>query len=59
MTYTRRYALSAILDIITEEDTDGQSCIVATGDTVSKKEWRMAAGFKWNPQRKIWCKYAA
>lgn len=125
MTYTRRYALSAMLGIVTEEDTDGefasdrttspqkpkntvnapqrvknpqddlrsakpispdsnrmpeglaelpnlegvsyqlvpaqdgQSCIVATGDTVSKKERLMAAGFKWNPQRKIWWKYAA
>lgn len=125
MTYTRRYALSAMLGIVTEEDTDGefasdrttppqkpknavaatqsaktarddprstksipptsnqtsgpvsglpslngvsyqlvptqdgQSCIIATGDTVSKKERLMAAGFKWNPQRKIWWKYAA
>ena len=125
MTYTRRYALSAMLGIVTEEDTDGefasdkttphqkpktavsapqrakspqddprtaksvlptsnrtpgpfsalpsldgvsyqlvpaqdgQSCIIATGDTVSKKERLMAVGFKWNPQRKIWWKYAA
>ena len=125
MTYTRRYALSAMLGIVTEEDTDGefasdranspqkpknavnapqrakktqddprpakpisptsnqasealahlpslegvsyqlvptqdgQSCVVATGDTVSKKERLMAAGFKWHPQRKIWWKYAA
>lgn len=125
MTYMRRYALSAMLGIVTEEDTDGefasdkttphqkpktavsapqgaknsqddprpakpisptsnrtseglahlpnldgvsyqlvpaqdgQSCIIATGDTVSKKERLMAVGFKWNPQRKIWWKYAA
>lgn len=125
MTYTRRYALSAMLGIVTEEDTDGefaldkttphqkpktavstpqgakspqddprtakpvlpisnrtpgpfsdlpsldgvsyqlvpaqdgQACIIATGDTVSKKERLMAVGFKWNPQRKIWWKYAA
>ena len=125
MTYTRRYALSAMLGIVTEEDTDGefasdrttphqkpktavrapqgtkdsqdntrpakpilptsnrtpgpfsdlpslegisyqlvpaqdgQRCIVATGDTVPQKTQLMAAGFKWNPQRKIWWKYAA
>lgn len=125
MTYTRRYALSAMLGIVTEEDTDGefsptkgyppqmpknavngtpkgnitgnettkqtkttsstpsrrselfpylpslegisyqlvpaqdgQRCIVATGDTVPQKTQLMAAGFKWNPQRKIWWKYA-
>ena len=125
MTYMRRYALSAMLGIVTEEDTDGelpqnrsktvipqktpikgsqikkdvlqrktqadsdlsalnrtsegllklpdlegityqvvpaqngQQGIVARGDTVPQKDSLMAAGFKWNPQRKIWWKYAA
>ncbi|WP_279140447.1 ERF family protein [Bilophila wadsworthia] len=121
MTYMRRYALSAMLGIVTEEDTDGeviqnrsktvipqktpikrpqikkdetqadsdssalnrtsegllklpdlegityqvvpaqngQQCIVARGDTVPQKDSLTAAGFKWNPQRKIWWKYAA
>ena len=122
MTYMRRYALSAMLGIVTEEDTDGeviqnrsktvmpqktpikgpqikkdvlqrktqadssasnrtsegllklpdlegityqvvqaqngQQCIVARGDTVPQKDSLTAAGFKWNPQRKIWWKYA-
>ena len=38
---------------------DGQQCIVARGDTVPQRNSLMAAGFKWNPQRKIWWKYAA
>ena len=38
---------------------DGRTCIVAAGDTVSKKIQLMEAGFTWNPQRKIWWKYAA
>ena len=121
MTYMRRYALSAMLGIVTEEDTDGEftpdklnrpqkqknavnasqrgkttgeakkissapnrtseglsqlphldgvsyeivsaqdgrECILATGNTAAKKEQLSAAGFHWNPQRKIWWKYAA
>lgn len=121
MTYTRRYTLSAMLGIVTEEDTDGEfasdkpnrpqrqknavtapqrgkttqddsgispalnrasgglsklphldgisyqivpaqdgrECILATGSTAEKKEQLSAAGFHWNPQRKIWWKYAA
>jgi len=120
MTYSRRYALSALIGIVTEEDddgaaagtesgqrpkrksparrheddpamerkptadpqmqpdeqhlaampkldgisyqtitaTDGRRCIVATGNTQPKKEILMGIGFKWNPQRKIWWKYA-
>ena len=124
MTYMRRYALSAMLGIVTEEDTDGEfvsdkpnrpqrqknavnalqrgkttqddsgqakkispasnrtpeelsnlphldgisyqivsaqygrECILATGNTAAKKEQLSAAGFPWNPQRKIWWKYA-
>jgi hypothetical protein len=37
---------------------DGRMCIVATGSTLEKKELLRAAGFKWNPQQKIWWKYA-
>ena len=116
MTYMRRYALSAMLGIVTEEDTDGEfasdkpnrpqrqknavtapqrgkttqddsgqakkispalnrasggisyqivpaqdgrECVLATGNTAAKKEQLSAAGFHWNPQRKIWWKYAA
>ena len=115
MTYMRRYALSAMLGIVTEVDTDGEftpdklnrpqkqknavnasqrgkttqddsgqakkglsqlprldgvsyeivsaqdgrECILATGNTAAKKEQLSAAGFHWNPQRKIWWKYAA
>ena len=120
MTYSRRYALSALIGIVTEEDddgaaagiesgqrpkrkspvrqredgpamekkpaadppiqqdepiiaampkldgityqtiaaTDGRRCIVATGNTQPKKEILLGIGFKWNPQRKIWWKYA-
>ena len=38
---------------------DGLECILATGNTAEKKEQLSAAGFHWNPQRKIWWKYAA
>ena len=112
MTYIRRYSISAMLGIVTEDDTDGnlpkdsgkggprqkrvpaipdsgnsspnppsqsqstqlpkldgitfqeitatdgQVCIVATGNTQAKKELLAGAGFKWNPQRKMWWKYA-
>ena len=112
MTYIRRYSISAMLGIVTEDDTDGnlpkdsekigqrqkkapamqdsgasstpssrrsqpvglpkldgityqeitatdgQVCIVATGNTQAKKELLAGAGFKWNPQRKVWWKYA-
>jgi hypothetical protein len=37
---------------------DGRTCIVATGQTLEKKELLRAAGFKWNPQQKVWWKYA-
>ena len=109
MTYIRRYSISAMLGIVTEEDTDGnlpkdsgkdgqrqkrapamqdsapsphhpsrstqlpkldgityqeitatdgQVCIVAIGNTQAKKDLLAGAGFKWNPQRKMWWKYA-
>ena len=125
MTYMRRYALSAMLGIVTEEDTngefasdkfnrpqrqkkaanapqrdkttqdelgqakkisppsnrtseglsklprldgvsyeivpaqDGRECILVTGNTAAKMEQLSAAGFHWNPQRRIWWKYVA
>ena len=81
MTYARRYTISAMLGIVTEEDTDGavpekdlpridgvsftmvtsqdgRPCIVASGNTQQKKALLLGAGFQWNPQRKIWWKYA-
>ncbi len=103
ITYARRYALCAMLGIITEDDdgnaaslptkrarastqqgntpakkqttsdnlphidgvnyqqvtaSDGRVCIVATGSTQAKKELLKSAGFQWNPQRKMWWKYA-
>lgn len=108
MTYIRRYSISAMLGIVTEEDTDGnlskepdrgnrqrksppqpkapidqkagvasgslpmldgvtyqnitatdgQVCIVATGSTQAKKDILAKAGFRWNPQRNMWWKYA-
>ncbi len=115
MTYARRYALTAMLGIVTEDDdgegarlptkkapsrqskntnapqnasqvypqstappqtiseaipridgvtyqevtaSDGRTCIVATGNTQAKKELLKGIGFQWNPQRKMWWKYA-
>lgn len=37
---------------------EGRVCVVATGCTLEKKDLLRAAGFKWNPQQKIWWKYA-
>ena len=37
---------------------DGRSCIVATGNTSAKKDLLSGSGFRWNPDRKIWWKYA-
>nr|WP_296986554.1 ERF family protein [uncultured Desulfovibrio sp.] len=36
---------------------DGRPCIIATGKTQVKKELLTGAGFRWNPQRKLWWKY--
>ncbi len=114
MTYARRYGVSAILGIITEDDdaesamqreqtenhgikplTDqcnvpdskpkqnlqhngtgeddlprldgvkyrkqaasgGKVCILATGNTHSKKEFLKTAGFRWDGDKKIWWRY--
>jgi hypothetical protein len=43
----------------TVKATDGQLCIVATGNTAAKKEILSNTGFRWNTERKIWWKYAA
>jgi hypothetical protein len=117
LTYGRRYSLSTLIGIVTEDDDDGEAasagkgkrpsrphkdsgqepqtspkssfqdnptahpilasmpkldgisystistqddkiCIVATGDTRSKKQLLLQAGFRWSDQRKIWWKYA-
>ena len=36
---------------------DGRECVIATGNTHAKKEILQGAGFRWNPQRKIWWRY--
>lgn len=36
----------------------GQTCIIATGNTAAKKALLSEAGFRWNPQRKVWWRYA-
>ena len=38
--------------------TDGRPCIIAVGNTQPKKDVLAGIGFKWNPQRKMWWKYA-
>ena len=40
------------------QSEDGRTCIVATGNTLEKKDLLRAVGFKWNPQQKILWKYA-
>lgn len=37
---------------------DGRDCIIATGNTQSRKEILSGVGFRWNAQRKVWWKYA-
>jgi len=37
---------------------DGQECIIATGNTQPNKTTLANDGFRWNPQRKYWWKYA-
>ena len=37
---------------------DGRECIIATGNTHARKEVLTGAGFKWNPERKVWWMYA-
>ncbi|WP_286181892.1 ERF family protein [Desulfovibrio sp. Huiquan2017] len=115
MTYARRYGLSALIGIVTENDDDGEmashqgphntglsscnhgrnpdrsqpktppegngtgpanlprldgvqyrngtandgkQCVLAIGDTHSKKEFLRKAGFQWDGTRKIWWRYA-
>lgn len=115
MTYARRYGLSALLGIITEDDDaesamqrqknenhqinplshgaesasggsqrppqygdtaphdnlpqldgvsyrkqkgqNGKLCILATGNTHSKKEFLKSAGFRWDGDKKVWWRY--
>ena len=109
ITYARRYALTAMLGMVTEDDDgeaakldhkatartkrssraetqampastdetefanlpkldgvayqivpaqDGRQCVIATGNTHSKREILSGAGFRWNAERKLWWKYA-
>ena len=37
---------------------DGKKCVLATGDTHSKKEFLRKAGFCWDGTRKVWWRYA-
>jgi hypothetical protein len=37
---------------------DGKQCILATGDTLAKKEFLRQAGFRWDGSRKVWWRYA-
>ncbi len=37
---------------------DGRDCIVATGNTQPNRAALAQEGFRWNPQRKLWWKYA-
>jgi hypothetical protein len=37
---------------------DGRLCVVANGNTMSQRGHLKDGGFKWNPQRKIWWRYA-
>lgn len=37
---------------------DGRDCIIATGNTQPNKSFLIQEGFRWNPQRKLWWKYA-
>lgn len=36
---------------------DGRQCVIATGNTLAKKEVLSGAGFRWHAQRKYWWKY--
>ena len=40
------------------EAQDGRNCIIASGNTMAKKDVLAGAGFRWNQQRKIWWKYS-
>lgn len=37
---------------------DGRPCIIATGNTLPKKEILSGAGFRWHARRKYWWKFA-
>ena len=37
---------------------DGKQCILATGDTHSKKDFLRNAGFRWDGTRKLWWRYS-
>ena len=37
---------------------DGRECVIATGNTLPKKEILKKAGFQWDGQQRVWWKYA-
>lgn len=37
---------------------DGRTCVVALGNTAAKKSMLAEVGFRWNPKRKVWWRYA-
>ena len=37
---------------------DGRLCVMASGNTSARKQLLGAAGFRWNPERKVWWRYA-
>ena len=37
---------------------DGRECVIATGNTLAKKEILKKAGFQWDGQQRVWWKYA-
>ena len=38
---------------------DGSKCLIASGETRPHKDVLMKHGFRWNPQQKVWWRYAA
>lgn len=41
-----------------QKSNDGKFCILATGNTHSKKEFLKNAGFRWDGEKKVWWRYA-
>ena len=60
--YPDRLDECPVLDGVTyalEEDQSGNEYIIAYGNTHSKRSILAEAGFRWNPNRKVWWKHAA
>ena len=39
------------------QSQDGRKYVIATGNTMNKKEFLKAAGFMWNSQQRVWWKF--